>query len=93
MQIFKFNLSIYYLTTTWLRTRPCATGLINECQVGTPIRQIFDYNKMNKENINNCTNSLLFKSCHPILKLNFNNFAECLGLQRDLFIVPENGGC
>ena len=29
----------YYSTTTWLRTWPCATCLINECQVETPICQ------------------------------------------------------
>ena len=29
----------YYLTTTGLRTQPCATRLVDECQVGTPIRR------------------------------------------------------
>ena len=34
-ELLKFRAS-YYLTTTWLRTQPCAIRLVDECQVGTP---------------------------------------------------------
>ena len=31
--------AFYYSTITRLRTQPCATRLVEECQVGTPIRR------------------------------------------------------
>ena len=39
LELIQVSLKFYDLTTTWLRTQPGAIRLVNECQVGTLIRQ------------------------------------------------------